>query len=240
MVDSPGGCAHLLEIHCRGRSRPEIQAISFQATEEICFVPFLTSSFLTGLQIFTSHRAQWIVAFSAIFYLAFSSPVHADERHMQRAMELVDMLGLEELYTQEKQGVEQNLQQRMETAGLQIPDEFGELVDDFLVELANITEGSFDWPRDKEAIAAMYADHYTDRELRDVMTFQEKRIEWEAEREKFENSDVGIKYAESAGRLRQEYEVITARRIAELQVRFNQALTQIRAREAELAASTDE
>lgn len=167
--------------------------------------------------------------------LTFAATAYAADRHLERAMELVDMLDIKSLYSNQQAAVVSNLQARVQDANLAVPEGYSELVTGFVAELEQITAESFDWENDKLAIAEMYAGHFEERELRDVMEFQEKRLEWEAELQKFEASEVGQKFAESAVKLKQEYDVITARRVAELQMRFNQALARIRTESAEAA-----
>lgn len=167
--------------------------------------------------------------------LTFAATAYAADRHLERAMALVDMLDIKSLYTNQQAAVVRNLQARVQDANLAVPDGYSELVSGFVAELEQITDESFDWEKDRLAIAEMYSGHFDERELRDVMEFQEKRLEWEEELRKFEESEVGRKYAESAIKLKQEYDVITARRVAELQIRFNQALARIRAESAEAA-----
>ncbi|WP_339867279.1 hypothetical protein [Pseudohongiella nitratireducens] len=175
------------------------------------------------------------IAVISVACLTFAATAYAADRHLERAMELVDMMDIQSLYTNQRAAVVSNLQARVQDANLAVPDGYSELVTGFVAELEQITDESFDWEKDKLAIAEMYSDHFDERELRDVMEFQEKRLEWEEELRKFEASEVGRKYAESAIKLKQEYDVITARRVAELQMRFNQALTRIRAQSAEAA-----
>ncbi len=167
--------------------------------------------------------------------LSFAATAYAADRHLERAMELVDMLGIQSLYTNQRAAVVSNLQARVQDANLAVPEGYSELVSGFVAELEQITDESFDWDKDRLAIAEMYSAHFDERELRDVMEFQETRLEWEEELRKFEASDVGKKYAESATKLKQEYDVITARRVAELQMRFNQALSRIRVQSSEAA-----
>lgn len=168
--------------------------------------------------------------------LTFAATAYAADRHLERAMALVDMLDIKSLYTNQQTAVVSNLQARVQDANLAVPEGYADLVSGFVAELEQITAESFDWEKDRLAIAEMYSDHFDERELRDVMAFQEKRLEWEEELRKFEASEVGQKYAGSAIKLKQEYDVITARRVAELQIRFNQALARIQAASAEAAA----
>ena len=149
-------------------------------------------------------------------------PTEDQTTHYNNAVSLVTALGVEARYFDNQEVLQQNLEKRLAKLEVKESAPYYERVQVFKSDVSTMMVEIFDWPSDQRAIATAYANHFSDEELEQVLTFF--------------NSPAYQSYLKSKGAFQAEFQKISQRRNEEVSKKFAKIYADFR---TDLLASND-